>query len=194
MRRNGHAALWRLGNTRTARQLGTRSINATGPRILGAAGRTEVHGMRRLLILVAASLLALGAWPAPAWAQLFVSSSFTDQVLRYDGTTGAFIDIFASGGGLDGPRSLVFGPDGSLYVASFLTNQVLRYDGTTGAFIDAFVTTASGGLSGPHGLVFKPPAAGIPTLSEWGMIGLLLLGGLRALRYHVRPGLPRHPA
>jgi len=188
--------------------------------------------MRRLLILLAASLLALGAWPAPAWAQLFVSSRNTNQVLRYNGTTGAFIDAFVSAGlgGLDGPRGLVFGPDGNLYVASNGTNQVLRYNGTTGAFIDAFVTAGLGGLDGPVGLVFGPDgnlyvasvdtaqvlryngttgafidafvgagsgglsdpsflvfrsSASIPTLSEWGMIGmgaLLASLGLWAMR------------
>ena len=40
------------------------------------------------------------------------------QVLRYNGTTGAFIDAFVSSGsgGLDMPSGLTFGPDGNLYV------------------------------------------------------------------------------
>jgi sugar lactone lactonase YvrE len=79
---------------------------------------------------------------------LYVSSFRTNQILRFDGTTGAFIDVFASdnnGGlgslnGLNGPNGLLFGPDGSLYVttqgsannaAGDLTfpfaSQVLRY-------------------------------------------------------------------
>jgi len=37
---------------------------------------------------------------------LLVSSFATDQVKRYNGTTGIFIDNFASGGGLDGPNRL----------------------------------------------------------------------------------------
>ena len=74
---------------------------------------------------------------------LYVSSVFSDQVLRYDGMTGTFIDAFVStqGGGLDSPRGLVFGPDSNLYVSSGETDAVLRYDGTTGAFIDAFVSS-----------------------------------------------------
>lgn len=80
---------------------------------------------------------------------LYVSSFRTNQILRFDGKTGAFIDIFASdnnGGlgsldGLNGPNGLLFGPDGSLYVttqgsannaAGDLTfpfaSQVLRYN------------------------------------------------------------------
>ena len=50
---------------------------------------------------------------------------------------------------------------------------MLRYNGTTGAFIDAFVTGSSGRLNNPADLVFRPSAsASIPTLSEWGVIGM----------------------
>ena len=87
---------------------------------------------------------------------LYVSSGISDQVLRYDGSTGQFIDIFAHGGGLDGPIGLVFGSDGELYVASALTDMVVRYDGTTGDFIDQFVGAGDGGLNNPTGLLFGP--------------------------------------
>jgi hypothetical protein len=40
---------------------------------------------------------------------LYVASFQTDSVLRYNGTTGRFIDVFASGGGLDQPTYLTFG-------------------------------------------------------------------------------------
>ena len=60
------------------------------------------------------------------------------QVLGYDGTTGVFIDVFASGGDLIDARDLTFGPDDNLYVAT-RPGQVLRYNGTTGAFIDKFL-------------------------------------------------------
>ena len=72
-------------------------------------------------------------------------SSLASEVLRYDGTTGDFIDVFASGGGLDIPVHLTFGPDNNLYVTSLLTG-VLRYNGTTGDFIDVF--PSGGGLFG----------------------------------------------
>lgn len=79
---------------------------------------------------------------------LFVSSFRTNEILRYDPVTGAFLGVFASdnnGGlgslnGLNGPNGLLFGPDGSLYVATEGTandakgdlafayaSQVLRY-------------------------------------------------------------------
>jgi hypothetical protein len=65
--------------------------------------------MRRLLLLVTASVLALGALPCPVWADLFVSSG-NSQVLQYNGTTGAFIDAFVAAGlgGLSSPTFLVF--------------------------------------------------------------------------------------
>ncbi|XWK88369.1 MAG: hypothetical protein U7127_30005 [Phormidium sp.] len=82
--------------------------------------------------------------------KLYVSSFLTDQILRYDGTTGQFIDVFARGnqqpGGLNGPNGMIFGPDGFLYVttqgsvarngepdfSAGLPSQVLRYDIKTG--------------------------------------------------------------
>ncbi|WP_013325408.1 PEP-CTERM sorting domain-containing protein [Gloeothece verrucosa] len=90
---------------------------------------------------------------------LYVSSGDTaanSAILRYDGLTGQFKGIFASGGGLIRPYGSAFGPDGNLYVSSFLTDQILRYDGTTGAFIDVFASGngLSGGLNGPNGLLF----------------------------------------
>ena len=79
---------------------------------------------------------------------LFVSSFRTNEILRYNATTGAFLGVFASdnnGGfgtanGLNGPNGLLFAPDGSLYVTTEGTandakgdlafayaSQVLRY-------------------------------------------------------------------
>ncbi|PSN15648.1 hypothetical protein C7293_06235 [filamentous cyanobacterium CCT1] len=92
-------------------------------------------------------------------------TSGTSSVLRFDGTTGEFIDAFVSDdpateidetGGLIRPYELAFGPDGNLYVASFLSDQILRYNGKTGAFIDVYSkgNGRSGGLNGPNGLLF----------------------------------------
>lgn len=88
---------------------------------------------------------------------LYVSSQANDRILRYDGSTGAFIDIFvpAGSGGLNIPVGLDFGPDGNLYVVSNANHSVLRYDGSTGAFMDVFVPTGSG-LNSPSGLTFGP--------------------------------------
>jgi Calx-beta domain-containing protein len=95
---------------------------------------------------------------------LYVPNNVGDNVYRFNGTSGAFMDIFVStgSGGLDTPRSLIFGPDGNgdgqqdLYITSAATDNVLRFDGVTGAFIDAFVSSGSGGLNDPTALVFGP--------------------------------------
>jgi sugar lactone lactonase YvrE len=78
------------------------------------------------------------------------------SVLRYDGTTGAFIDTFVppNSGGLSQANDLHFGPDGRLYVSSANTNNILRYDAVTGAFIDEFVKAGSGGLDLANGFTW----------------------------------------
>ena len=84
---------------------------------------------------------------------LLVSSFATDEVLWFDGVSGAFVDAFVTGNGLDGPVGIAFGRDGHLYVAGSNTNKILRYDGATGGYIDDFVT----GVASPRYLTFKPP-------------------------------------
>jgi sugar lactone lactonase YvrE len=79
---------------------------------------------------------------------LYVSSFRSNQILRFDGKTGQFLDVFASDNNsglgslnsLNGPNGLLFGPDGSLYVTTQgsantalggltfnFNSQVLRY-------------------------------------------------------------------
>ncbi len=94
---------------------------------------------------------------------LYVASK-TNEILRYDGLTGAFLGVFVSAGsgGLKGPMDLAFGPDdGMLYVSSLGelgssappgAGEVFRYDGATGAFADRIAS----GLSETHGLSFGP--------------------------------------
>src|SRR5262249_12597525 len=93
----------------------------------------------------------------PSRPQLFVSSARSEAVLRYDGQTGVFRNVFAPPVGvLSSPAGLVFGPDNNLYVSSSNSSEILRYDGHTGVFLNTFVPAGSGGLQGPTGLVFGP--------------------------------------
>jgi len=94
---------------------------------------------------------------------LYVGSGTPDvgtggnQVLRYDGRTGAFKGAVDPGnaGGLADPEGLRFGPDGLLYVLSSDAGEVLRYDPATNRFKDKFVAHAgSGNLLDPTDLVF----------------------------------------
>jgi sugar lactone lactonase YvrE len=101
---------------------------------------------------------------------LYVSDDFTGNILRYDGTTGAFLGVFVPNGtgGLGAPTGLMFGPDGNLYVsdAGYFGSApaVLRFQGPAGAtpeaFMGAFVSAGSGGLLQPFGVLFGPDRSG----------------------------------
>jgi hypothetical protein len=73
-----------------------------------------------------------------------------DRVNRYDGATGVYKGVFASGGGLKSAWYITFGPDGDLYVASNGSKRVLRYDGTSGTFKS--VAASGGELNAPFGV------------------------------------------
>lgn len=101
---------------------------------------------------------------------LYVSVFAENVVRRYNGITGAYIDDFASGGGLLAPFGLAFGPDGNLYVASSWSSSVLRYDGTTGEFMDEFATTSTG----PSYLLFADVTA-VPEPSVFALVTMTML-------------------
>jgi DNA-binding beta-propeller fold protein YncE len=101
----------------------------------------------------------------PSGGYLLVGDVKTDSVLRYDETTGAFIDAFVphNSGNLTSPKGVLFGPaDHDLYVVSGRfgshpeQSRVLRYDGSTGASVDEFVGRDNGGLENPRGMIFGP--------------------------------------
>jgi hypothetical protein len=59
-------------------------------------------------------------------AELLVGSFDTNEVKRYDGITGVFIDVFitAGDGGLEGPGDILRAPNGNFLVSSFFTNEI----------------------------------------------------------------------
>jgi M6 family metalloprotease-like protein len=103
---------------------------------------------------------------------LYVVSNRSDRVLRYNGTTGDFIDFFidSPAGGLIAPQGIGFGPDGNAYVADWTGTQgrIRKYDGATGAFISEIVPPGTGGLGDANFLLFVTDcnANGIPDECE----------------------------
>jgi DNA-binding beta-propeller fold protein YncE len=102
------------------------------------------------------------------------------KVIRYNGTTGAFIDDFVpvGSGGLNGIEGLVFGPVGNLYVTSRVNNEILRYDGSTGTFLGVFAT---GGQNGPVDLTFGPDGNLYVLNSPGGQLEVLRFNGVTGI-------------
>ena len=84
-----------------------------------------------------------------------VGSVGTNQVLRYDGTTGVFIEAWPTDSSeVFNPGGLAFDGNGDLYVGS--GDRVFKLDGDTGAMIGEFVARRSGGLTSVYALAFGP--------------------------------------
>jgi len=99
----------------------------------------------------------------------FASPDNEGAVLRYDGQTGAFLDVFVpfGSGGLHYPSNLTIGPDRNIYVSSHKETMtesprngaVRRYDGQTGDFLSLAVPPGFGGIRDAGAIVFMPVGA-----------------------------------
>ena len=144
-------------------------------------------------VLGLALLVGVVGHVAPAWAQdeLFVTNQDSNSVTVYfrtaDGDVTPVRTLSEGLTGLSDPSGLfVDTVNNELFVANLGNDSVTVYSRTASG--DTGPTrTLSGGdtdLSDPQ-FVFVTASAPIPTLSEWGQIGmaaLLVLGGLLALR------------
>jgi hypothetical protein len=92
---------------------------------------------------------------------LYISDGGTNQVVRYDGASGALLGAFTSGATFNGPTGLVFG-EGSLYVSDYWNNRVLQFDGVTGAFKSVFYQ--GNGFFAPTGLALSQ---GVLYVGNW---------------------------
>ena len=93
---------------------------------------------------------------------LYVLCEFSHNVLRFNGTSGAFIDEFIStaalgAAGVTDPDDMELGPDGNFYLTSHgssVAAAIWKFSGTTGAFISNFATF--GAAAHTHGLTLGP--------------------------------------
>jgi hypothetical protein len=107
--------------------------------------------------LITPSALCVGSG-----GDLFVADHAGNQILRFNGSTGALIGVFVppTPDGPTAPMGLIFGGSGNLFVTCS-PSQVLEYNGTTGAYIGVFVSSGSGGLNDPRGLVTHPSSGNL---------------------------------
>jgi WD40 repeat protein len=96
---------------------------------------------------------------------LYVAGGDGDNVLEFDGKTGAFIKTVVTTSAcpsgtpncLMSVRGVAFGPDGNLYITSFDTNTIWQYNISTGALTDfAGATGACSALFFPRDPAFGP--------------------------------------
>ena len=93
---------------------------------------------------------------------LLVLNEFSKNVLKFNGTSGAFIGSFIDTAtlgshGISDPDDMEVGPDGNLYIMSHFNeggNNIQKFDRSTGAYIGVFA--AAGGFYHQHGLAFGP--------------------------------------
>jgi sugar lactone lactonase YvrE len=85
---------------------------------------------------------------------VYVASTGTNQVQKYDAVTGAYLGA-VSHSALVGPKDVKFGPDGLMYVVSSGNDRLERFT-ASGAYLDDYVPAGSGGMTDPHRLAFGP--------------------------------------
>ena len=108
----------------------------------------------RPFTLLVGAAIATALCGRAASADLFVADGNAGEILRYDGTTGAYLGVFANDPGT--PAGIALGPDGNLYVSNLSTQSVDEFSGADGSLIKNFVPSGSGGVIFPHDLTFGP--------------------------------------
>lgn len=89
----------------------------------------------------------------PADNYVYVTSAGTNEILKYDAETGAYVGAAVTTE-LDYPRGLLFGPDGLMYVSSGDDDRIVRFT-SDGTFVDDFVPAGRSELDNPRSMVFR---------------------------------------
>jgi hypothetical protein len=119
----------------------------------------------------------------------------TKQILRFNGETGAFLDVFADLSGLGDPTynglsGVVFGPDGSLYSDVHYLGQggVVRYTGDGGEYLDLFIAPGLGGLSNLRGKDMLFVDSGCARYSDGGVRNRCFTPETLTVEIDIKPG------
>ncbi len=89
----------------------------------------------------------------PSGQYLYVASSGTNQILKYNAQTGTYVGVAASDN--TGLTYCTFGQDGLLYVLSNNTSRIMRF-AENGTYVDDYVPAGSGGMSAGEAMTFGP--------------------------------------
>jgi len=119
------------------------------------------HRLPWLAALVAVAVIAV---PQQAFAQeddqslnpyadYFISSDGTNQLVHYDEVTGQFLGVLFN---VSIPAASNIGFGGDLYLSAQGTSEVLRFDGFSGAYKGVFIHSGEGGLVSPVAPSFGP--------------------------------------
>jgi len=106
-----------------------------------------ISNKQAILILLSLPVLA-SANPG----DVLESGRNSNNIVQFDGTTGAFVRTLAIGGALNNPVGMAIDPSGtSVYVANRASNNILQFNLTSGALMN---TLSGGGLITPMDLTF----------------------------------------
>jgi sugar lactone lactonase YvrE len=89
----------------------------------------------------------------PSGQYLYVASSGSNQVLKYNAQSGTFVGVAASAS--QGITEVKFGSDGLLYTLSNQVGRIMRFT-ENGSYVDDYVPQGSGGMSNPEAMTFGP--------------------------------------
>jgi DNA-binding beta-propeller fold protein YncE/subtilisin-like proprotein convertase family protein len=111
-------------------------------------------------------------------SNLYVAQGNLDQVQQYNGSTGLYQSVFASGEGIFQPNDLTFNPvDGNLFITNERTGDVVQVSGATGLPLGVFTA--------PQGL---PKAPGDMVLGPDGDLYVASRDSNAVLRYNTTTG------
>jgi hypothetical protein len=117
---------------------------------------------------------------------LYVCSESASSVLRFNVTTGAYVDTYV--GGVNSPTGITFDASGNALIANFDTDSVSKYT-PGGASAGYLVSPGAGGLNGPDvGTVIGPGnVLYVPSFNTHSVIKYDATSGAN-LGYFVTPG------